>query len=118
MADRLQKVLISFGGGWATDFGPVFTGSPQGNALVLPFLLRADNVLYELDGAPHKIGGSSLYGPRLDESGSAVSVQGLFDFWLQGTGGTETQNYIAYAGTQLLRSTSLSGTWTAITTAA
>ena len=116
MADRLQKVLISFGGGWSTDFGPVFTGAPQGNALVLPFLLRADNVLYELDGAPHKIGGSSLYGPRLDESGSAVSVQGLFDFWLQGIVGSETQHYIAYAGTQLLSSTNLSGTWTARTT--
>jgi hypothetical protein len=116
MADRLTKVLITFGGGWATDFGPSFTGAPQGNALVLPFLLRADNVHYELDGAPHKIGGSTVYGPRLDESGSAVSVQGLYDFWLQGTGGTETQNYLAYAGTQLLKSTNLGGTWDVLKT--
>jgi len=116
MADRLAKTIITFGGGWATDFGPVFTGAPQGNSLNLPFFLRADNVFYELDGAPHKLGGSTLYGPRLDESGSAVSVQGLYDFWLQGTAGSETQNYITYAGTQLLRSTSLSETWTAIKT--
>ena len=116
MSDRLQKVILTFGGGWATDFGPSFTAAPQGNALTIPFFLRADNVFYELDGAPHKIGGSALYGPRLDESGVAVSVQGLYDFWLQGTAATETQNYIAYAGTQLLRSTTLSGTWTAITT--
>jgi len=116
MSDRLTKVIITCGGGWATDFGPVFTGAPQGNALILPFLLRADNVTYELDGAPHKVGGSSLYGPRLDESGSAVSVQGLYDFWLQGTAGSETQNYMAYAGTQLLNSTNLSGTWAALTT--
>src|SRR3990167_1310316 len=116
MPDKLSKCIITVGGGWATDFGPVFTGAPQGNALSLPFLLRADNVIYELDGAPHKVGGSSLYGPRLDESGTAVSVQGLYDFWLQGTGGSETQNYITYAGTQLLRSTSLSGSWSAITT--
>ena len=116
MPDKLSKCIITVGGGWATDFGPVFTGAPQGNALSLPFLLRADNVIYELDGAPHKVGGSSLYGPRLDESGTAVSVQGLYDFWLQGTGGSETQNYITYAGTQLRRSTSLSGAWTAIAT--
>ncbi len=116
MADKLSKVIITFGGGWATDFGPSFTAAPQGNALQLPFFLRADNVFYELDGAPHKLGGSTLYGPRLDESGSAVSVHGLYDFWLQGTGGTETQNYITYAGTQLLRSTGLSGTWSAIKT--
>jgi len=116
MSDRLSKVIITIGGGWATDFGPVYTGAPQGNALNVPFLLRSDNVFYELDGAPHKVGGSTLYGPRLDESGSAVSVQGLYDFWLQGTAGSETQNYIANAGTQLLRSTSLSGTWSAIKT--
>ncbi len=116
MPDRLQRVIITCGGGWAQDFGPVFTGAPQGNSLILPFLLRADNITYELDGAPHKVGGSSLYGPRLDESGAAVSVQGLYDFWLQGTAGAETQNYLTYAGTQLLRSTSLSGTWTAIKT--
>ena len=116
MADKLQKVIITFGGGWATDFGPSFTAAPQGNALQIPFFLRSDNVFYELDGAPHKLGGSSLYGPRLDESGSAVSVQGLYDFWLQGTGGSETQNYVTYAGTQLRRSTNLSTTWTAIKT--
>ena len=116
MPDRLTKVIVTVGGGWATDFGPVFTGAPQGNALILPFLLRADNVTYELDGAPHKVGGSSLYGPRLDESGTAVSVQGLYDFWLQGTAGSETQNYITYAGTQLLRSTSLSESWSVIKT--
>ena len=116
MADKLSKVIITFAGGLATDFGPSFTGAPQGQAMQLPFFLRADNVLFELDGAPRKVGGSTLYGPRLDESGVAVSVQGLYDFWLQGTGGSETQNYITYAGTQLLRSTSLSGTWTAIKT--
>lgn len=116
MPDRLQKTILQVAGGWATDFGPSFTGAPQGNALQIPFLLRADNVTYELDGAPHKIGGSTLYGPRLDESGTAVQVQGLYDFWLQGTSGSETQNYMAYAGTQLLSSTTLSGTWTARTT--
>ena len=73
-------------------------------------------MLYVLDGAPRKVGGSSIYGTRLDESGAGVSVQGLYDFWLQGTGGTETQNYIAYAGTQILNSTGLSGTWAAIKT--
>ena len=116
MPDKLSKVIVTFSGGLATDFGPSFTGAPQGQALQLPFFLRADNVLYELDGAPRKVGGSTVYGTRLDESGAAVSVQGLYDFWLQGIAGSETQNYVTYAGTQLLRSTSLSGSWTAIKT--
>lgn len=116
MPDKLQKCIITFAGGLATDFGPSFTGAPQGQSIQLPFFLRADNVLYELDGAPRKVGGSTVYGTRLDESGAAVSVQGLYDYWLQGVAGSETQNYIAYAGTQLLKSTNVSGTWSAIKT--
>ena len=116
MPDKLSKVIVTFAGGLATDFGPSFTGAPQGQALQLPFFLRADNVLFELDGAPRKVGGSTVYGTRLDESGSAVSVQGLYDFWLQGTAGSETQNYIAYAGTQILNSLNLGGTWSVLKT--
>ena len=111
MADKRVKVVLNFGGGYATDFGPSFTGAPQGNALTIPFFTTAENVAYELDGAPHKIGGASrLNATQITESGSAVAVQGVYDAWYQGTAGTETQKRLAYAGTQLLKE-DLDGTW-------
>lgn len=61
MPDMRQKVVLNLGGGWATDFGPSFTGAPQGNALTVPFLLNAQNLSYELDGAPHKFGGATKH---------------------------------------------------------
>ena len=39
MADKLSKVLITFAGGLATDFGPSFTGAPHCQALQLAFFL-------------------------------------------------------------------------------
>lgn len=116
MPDRTQKCLINFGGGWATDFGPSFIGAPQGNALTLPFLLRADNITYELDGAPHKVGGASLVNGSPINGGDPIA--GLFDFWLQGTGGivSEKQQAIAVAGTQIYNAPSNNGVWTSIKT--
>ena len=90
MPDRAQKAILAFAGGWSVDFGPSFTAAPQNGVLPIPFLLSADNLLYELDGGPHKVGGST----RLN--GTAISdgtntVHGFFDAWYQGTAGTETQ---------------------------
>ncbi len=116
MADKKQKVVLNVGGGWATDFGPSFTGAPQGNALTLPFLLSADNIVYELDGAPHKCGGSLYLNPaQVQESGTAMSFQGIYDFWRQGVAGTEGQARVAYVGTRIMKET-LNGVWTAIKT--
>lgn len=112
MPDKLQKVIINIGGGYATDFGPSFTGAPQGNALTLPFLLRADNIIYELDGAPHKVGGSTLLNTnRVSEGGAGVAFMGIYDYWRQGTAGTETQQRIAYVGTQIMTEP-MTGVWT------
>ncbi len=116
MPDKRQKCVINVGGGWATDFGPSFTGAPQGNALTLPFLLSADNVIYELDGAPHKAGGATLLNQAaVTESGSAVTFQGIYDYWRQGTAGSETQVRIAYVGTKLMGEF-LNGTWSDLLT--
>lgn len=109
-----QALVVNYGGGWATDYGPTYTGAPQGNAITLPFLLFADNVFYELDGAPHKIGGTSkLNSSAYEEGGSAKSFEGIFDYWRQGTAGIEAQKRIAVAGTNYLKE-DLDGVWDSI----
>lgn len=40
----------SFGGGWATDYGQTFYGSPDGTDLSLPWFNKAENISYTLDG--------------------------------------------------------------------
>lgn len=111
-----QRVVINVAGGWATDFGPSFTGAPQGNALSLPFLLNADNVTFELDGAPHKVGGASrLNSTQVTESATAKTFHGLYDAWFQGVAGSELQKRIAYVGTRLMKEDT-DGTWDELTT--
>jgi len=101
--DAKQKVVINIAGGWATDFGPAFTGAPQGNALTIPFLPRADNVFYELDGGFHKVGGTAKFSAaQITESAAAVTIGGLYDYWTQGTSGVEGQSVVLYAGTKYL----------------
>jgi len=45
-----QWINHSFGGGWATDYGQTFYGSPDGTDLTLPWLNKAENISYTLDG--------------------------------------------------------------------
>ena len=111
MPDRRQKAIISFGGGWATDFGPSYTLAPQNGALVVPFLLSADNMLYELDGGLHKVGGSTRFNTTAISSGTNT-IHGFLDYWRQGTAGSETQLVFLYGGTQLW---SMDVPWTATT---
>ena len=111
-----QPILFTFGGGWATDFGPSFPGAPQGGTLPLPFLLTADNVRYELDGAPHKFGGTTrLNSSAVTETSVAQTFEGLVDYWTQGTGGSETQKRVAVVGTRIMKE-DVDGTWDEIGT--
>ena len=111
MADKLQKVVLANGGGWATDFGPSFTQAPQNGALLIPFCVSADNVTWELDGGPHKVGGTSRLNTTQIELGSNT-VHGFFDAWYQGTGGSETQIEWANIGTALYSMSAMNGTLT------
>ena len=111
-----QTAILTFAGGWATDFGPSFFAAPQNGLLAMPFLLSADNLLYELDGGPHKIGGSTrLNSTQVTEAAVAKTFHGIFDFWTQGTGGTETQKRVAYVGTRLMKE-DVDGTWDELNT--
>ena len=117
MPDAKQKCVINFAGGWATDFGPAFTASPQGNALTVPFFTRADNVTYELDGGFRKVGGTAKFNvAQITEGGSAVTVHGLYDYWKQGTSGSETQAIVLYAGTKYLKLDPTTGVITSLKT--
>lgn len=112
MPSNRVKVVMNIAGGLATDFGPSFTGAPQGNALSIPFLVEANNVYYELDGAPHKIGGASRMNSanQVTEGGLAATFAGIYDAWYQGVAGSETQKRVAYAGTKLMKE-DLDGVW-------
>lgn len=109
--------MLGFAGGWATDLGPSFTASPQGNALSLPFLLSADNLTFELDGGPHKVGGATRLNSSQVTDGTSPSLfHGLSDCWFQGTAGSETQKAVAYADTRIVKMDAMDGTWDELTT--
>ena len=110
MADQLQKVILGFGGGLATDFGPSFTSAPQNGALIIPWAVAADNLTWELDGGPHKVGGTSRLNTTQIQVGTNT-VHGFFDAWYQGTIGSETQKQWANIGTSLYSMDALDGTW-------
>ncbi len=87
----------TFGGGWATDFGPSAAVVPdQLGQVSIPFLTNAENVYYELDGGPHKFGGTTLVNATALNSGAAI--RGVYDYWKMGTGGSASQRRVAVAG--------------------
>src|SRR3990167_4074863 len=101
MASKKLIVRMLFGGGWASDFGPNMNVNPDAAGdLIVPFLTDAENVFYELDGGPHKIGGTTKLNSSAVASGA--EIMGLFDFWRMGTGGTGTQQRVLHAGTVIM----------------
>ena len=62
-----QFITHTFGGGWATDFGPTFYGGPEGTSMRLPWLNDAKNCVFEFDGGPRKAPSPLIlldFGPR------------------------------------------------------
>lgn len=112
MATKDLFVKHTFGGGWATDFGPyIDTTADAGGTLEMPFLVDADNCIYELDGGPHKMPGADKLNSSTIESGAVV--KGLYDYWRMGTAGMPTQQRIVHAGTKILADAA-NGTFSAI----
>jgi hypothetical protein len=96
-----QRIFIRhlFNGGWATDFGPSFEGAPDDSGIIImPFLNRADNIVYNLDGGPRKMGGTEKINSSALESGA--DIKGLFDYW-RFVGGSATQHRIVHVGTTI-----------------
>lgn len=104
MFNKTQVIRHLFGGGWATDFGPTVDVPPgQGGIVRIPFLVEAQDCIYELDGGPRKIGGTAKVNASSVASGAVVT--GVYDYWRQGSGGTPTRRRILHAGTVCLADT-------------
>ena len=102
MASQTQYIRHLFDGGWATDFGPNADHFVDQNGQIrIPFLVDAENLLYEFDGGPHKMPGTAKLNSAQMESGAVI--KGLFDYWDTGTGASSTQHRIVHVGTTIKR---------------
>src|SRR3990167_7282913 len=115
MPSKSPFVTHTFNGGWATDFGQTYYGAPNAEGRVeMPFLVDAINVFYELDGGPHKVGGTTKY--NSSTLGAAVGITGLYDYFRSGTGGTTTQKRIIFTDEGTIYMDDLDGTWDSLVT--
>ena len=97
-----KQIFIThrFGGGFATDFGPNADVIPnKAGQVTLPFLVNADNCIFEFDGGPHKAPGAAKLNSSALESGA--TIKGLFDYWITGTGGTSIQHRVIHVGAKI-----------------
>jgi len=102
MTSRRSFIRHVFAGGWATDLGLTIESAADDLGRVnIPFLINAENVEYDLDGGPRKIGGATKLNSVTVESGE--EIRGLYDYWRQGTGGSPTQKRVIHAGTKILK---------------
>jgi len=95
-----QWITHRFGGGWATDFGPFVYTAPSNNELRLPFLIDAENIIYELNGGCHTMPGTL----KMNSStlGASSTVKAIYDYWRQGTTGSPTQKLVAFVDTRVV----------------
>ena len=71
MATRTQYIRHLFDGGWNTDAGPnADLVVDQSGQIRIPFLVDAENLLYEFDGGPHKMPGTTKLNSSQMESQS------------------------------------------------
>lgn len=96
-----QYITHTFGGGWGPDFGPSYYGSPNADgSMPIPWLLDAENAVFELDGGPHKCPGTTQL--NATTLGATSPVKGVFDYWRQGTGGSPAQRVVAHSDTRVV----------------
>ena len=99
MASATGWVSHAFTGGWSTDTGINVVNPPQQQGFPIPFLVDAENVLFNLDGSVVKIPGTSKLNSTVMASGG--TVQGIFDYWNVGVTGTAVQHRIVHVGTTI-----------------
>jgi hypothetical protein len=88
-----------FTGGWATDYGPsISVPISPGGIVAIPWLTLAENIIYELDGGPHKMPGRIANTPVLE--GGAL-IMGVFDGWFNVTANTAVQHRLMHVGTKI-----------------
>ena len=104
---------FSIEGGLNLEAGP--SAPPvvrEGNIVPIPWLVQADNIVYNFDGWPQKMPGASNV--NSSATGASDHVGGIFDYWRSGTGTSTTQQRVIYSGTQIY--TESSGTLTSVKT--
>jgi len=102
MTTRNLQARILFEGGWATDFGPTsHVAIGRDGSLRVPFLVNAEDAMYDLDGGPRKIGGTERVNSSALNSGA--TIRGLTDFWVLGTGSSFTQHIVVHVGDELMK---------------
>lgn len=89
-----------FKGGWGTDFGPTVHAAPNGSTMDLPYLLDAENVIWELNGGWHTMPGTATLNSTT--LGASSTVKGLYDYWRQGTIGSPSQRLVAHVDTRVV----------------
>ncbi len=106
MTTRNTQARLLFEGGWATDFGPTaHVGIGQDGTVRVPYLVDAENVVYDLDGGPKKIGGTERLNSTALQVGDAAGtvIRGLFDYWSLGvTGSSHAQHRVVHVGDELM----------------
>ena len=100
MTSRRTHIRHVFDGGWSTDLNPRATASPDNaGVLHIPYLLTAENIVYELDGGPRKAPGAAKVNSVVLESGAAII--GAYDAWFHGAVGTPLQKRILNMTTKI-----------------
>lgn len=102
----IQHVLE---GGWSTEAGPKAPTIVRGeNTIAVPWLINAENIVYLRDGWFQKMPGAANVNGTA--TGATDNVNGIFDYWRSGTGGSPAQQRVIYSGTAVY--TESSGTLT------
>lgn len=76
-----RTTVLSFQGGFATDLAP--------QTRDLSFLVKAENLIYEVSGSVRKVGGTARVNATVITG--APSILGYFDFWKSDGAGGQTQ---------------------------
>lgn len=98
-------------GGWSTEAGPAAPTNLRGDAtIIVPWLVTAENLIYNADGWYQKMPGASNVNGTA--TGASHHVNGIFDYWRSGAAGTPAQQRVLYAGTAVY--TESGGTLTSI----
>lgn len=100
MTTRRTALRHVFDGGWTTDLSPrAGIAADQSGTVRIPYLLTAENIVYELDGGVHKAPGTSKVNSSALESGA--DIIGAYDAWFHGAVGTPAQHRILNMTTKI-----------------
>lgn len=97
-----QWINHTFGGGWATDYGKTFYGGPQNGTLSLPWLNKAENIQYTLDGRIQKAPGTRRFA-RMSDLFGGTNIRGLYDYTKTGTTGSASTQIIIACGSDYFK---------------